>query len=178
MADIFYLCFKALYSMQRILTSDEINQKMIRLAHQIIEFTYDVPQCYIGGITGNGFTMAKALRNIIRENSNQKIELFEITVNKEKPWSEEVKLSIQEEELKNGTILLVDDVLNSGKTMQYALVKFLQQPTTAIKTVAMVDREHRRYPIKADFVGLSLSTTLSDRVEIRLVEDQYEAYLV
>lgn len=164
--------------MQRILTSEEINQKLIRLAHQIIEFTYDVPMCYLGGITGNGFTMAKALGKIIQANSNQKIELFELTVNKEQPWSEEVKLSLPAEKLKNGTILLVDDVLNSGKTMQYALVQLLKQPTTAIKTVAMVDREHRRYPIKADFVGLSLSTTLSDRVEIRLVKDKYEAYLV
>jgi pyrimidine operon attenuation protein/uracil phosphoribosyltransferase len=164
--------------MQRILTSEEINQKLIRLAHQIIEFTYDVPTCYLGGITGNGFTMAKALRKIIQENSKQKIELFEITVNKEEPWNHEVKLSISEDKLKNGTILLVDDVLNSGKTMQYALVKLLQKPTAAIKTVAMVDREHRRYPIKADFVGISLSTTLSDTVEIRLNKNKYEAYLV
>lgn len=164
--------------MQRILTSEEINQKLVRLAHQIIEFTYDVPVCLLGGITGNGYTMAKALLKIIHENSKQKIELFEITVNKVEPWNHEVKLSISEEKLKNGTILLVDDVLNSGKTMQYALVKILQQPTSAIKTVAMVDRKHRRYPIKADFVGLSLSTTLSDRVEIRQIKNKYEAYLV
>ncbi len=163
--------------MKRILTSEEIDYKLVRLAHQIIEFTYDVPICYIGGITGNGFTMAKALKKIILENSSQNIELFEITVNKDHPWDEEVKLSIPDEKLKNGTILIVDDVLNSGKTMQYALVKFLQQPTAAIKTVAMVDREHRRYPIKADFVGLRLSTTLSERVEIKLVKDKYEAYL-
>ncbi len=163
--------------MQRILTSEEINHKLVRLAHQIIEFTYDIPICFLGGITGNGFIMAKALKTIINENSQQKIELFEITVNKEQPWSEDVKLSIPEKDLKNGTILIIDDVLNSGKTMQYALVKFLQQPTKAIKTVAMVDREHRRYPIKADFVGLCLSTTLSDRVEIRVTKDKYEAYL-
>ncbi len=62
--------------------------------------------------------------------------------------------------------------------MQYALVKFLQQPTKAIKTVAMVDRKHRRYPIKADFVGLSLSTTLKERVEIITKNGSYEAYLV
>ena len=62
--------------MQRILTSEEMNQKLVRLAHQIIEFTYDVPVCYLGGITGNGFTMAKALRKIIQENSKQNIELW------------------------------------------------------------------------------------------------------
>lgn len=164
--------------MQLILSSENIQQKLVRLAHQIIEDTYNVDVVFLGGISGNGFLMAKKLSNIITQHSDQKIVVFEIKVNKEKPWSEEVLISIDEKELKNGYILLFDDVLNSGKTMQYALVKFLQQPTLAIKTVAMVDRKHRRYPIKADFVGLSLSTTLKERVEIITKNNSYEAYLV
>ncbi|MEY3438990.1 MAG: hypothetical protein RL265_1575, partial [Bacteroidota bacterium] len=75
-------------------------------------------------------------------------------------------------------IILVDDVLNSGKTMQYSLVKLLERPTKSIKTVALVDRTHRRYPIKADFVGISLSTTLKERVEIDLDGENSKAYLV
>lgn len=164
--------------MQLILTSENIQQKIVRLAHQIIESTYDIDICYLGGIAGNGYLMAKDLAKAIEQNSDQKIIVFEILVNKEKPWSEEIRLSIDEQELKNGYILLCDDVLNSGKTMQYALVKFLQQATHAIKTVAMVDRKHRRYPIKADFVGLSLSTTLKERVEIIAKNNSYEAFLV
>jgi len=69
-------------------------------------------------------------------------------------------------------------VINSGKTMQYSLLKFLEQPTKAIKTVTLVDRQHRRYPIKADFVGLSLSTTLKDRVEVDLSPTESKAYLI
>jgi pyrimidine operon attenuation protein / uracil phosphoribosyltransferase len=164
--------------MQLILSKEEIQQKLIRIAHQIIESTYEVEVVYLGGITGNGFSMAQKLAGLIEMYSKQKIVVFEIGVNKEKPWSETVNISIDEAELKNGYILLMDDVLNSGKTMQYALVKFLQQPTMAIKTVAMVDRKHRRYPIKADFVGLSLSTTLKERVEIVAQNESYEAYLV
>lgn len=121
--------------------------------------------------------MAKDLKRIIQTESDQQIEVFEITVNKEEPWSEPIQLSIPQEKLKNGYILLVDDVLNSGKTMQYALVKILEQPTKAIKTVALVDRTHRRYPIKADFVGISLSTTLKERVEVIMNEDDSYAYL-
>jgi pyrimidine operon attenuation protein/uracil phosphoribosyltransferase len=68
-------------------------------------------------------------------------------------------------------------VINSGKTMQYALIKFLQQATHSIKTLVLVDRQHRRYPIKADFVGLSLSTTLKNRVEVDLVSTEHYAYL-
>ena len=164
--------------MQLILSKEEIQQKLVRIAHQIIESTYDIEVVYLGGIAGNGFSMTEKLASIIKTYSKQKIVVFEIKVNKEKPWSEAVHISIQEKELMDGYILLMDDVLNSGKTMQYALVKFLQQPTKAIKTVAMVDRKHRRYPIKADFVGLSLSTTLKERVEILEKNNNYEAYLV
>ena len=80
--------------------------------------------------------------------------------------------------MKNGYIVLIDDVLNSGKTMQYALMEVLQFPTKAIKTLTLVDRTHRRFPIKANFIGLSLSTTLKDRVEVILSENEEKAYLV
>ena len=164
--------------MQRILTGQEIQQKLVRLAHQMIENIWDQEIIYIGGIVGNGYIMAKELTTIIMANSSVQVNCFEIIINKDQPWSEAIVLSIDQSLLKNATIFLVDDVLNSGKTMQYALVKFLEQPTKSIKTVAMVDRKHRRYPIKADFVGLSLSTTLSDRVEILKHENDYEAFLV
>ena len=164
--------------MQRILNNEEIHQKIVRLAHQMIESTWDQPQIFVGGIIGNGFEMATELCQIIRDNSETEVVCFEIKINKDQPWSEEVSLSIPQEQLKNAVIFLVDDVLNSGKTMQYALVKFLQHPTKSIKTVAMVDRKHRRYPIKADFVGISLSTTMSDRVEIFKKQNNYEAFLV
>ena len=103
---------------------------------------------------------------------------FEITVNKDEPWSEPISLSVPEETLKNGFIILVDDVLNSGKTMQYAVVKILEQSVKSVKTVALVDRMHRRYPIKCDFVGMTLTTTLGERVEVLPTDGQLEAYLV
>ena len=146
--------------MQEILNKKDIDQKITRLAHQIIENTFEIEQLFIGGIKGNGEILAKEITKIIQGNSNQKITSFNISLNKNEPWSEPIELSIPQNTLKHGYILLVDDVLNSGKTMQYALIKLLEQATTAIKTVALVDRQHRRYPIKADFVGLSLSTTL------------------
>jgi pyrimidine operon attenuation protein / uracil phosphoribosyltransferase len=164
--------------MQIILTHKEIDQKITRLAHQIIENTFEIEHLFIGGISGNGVSIANQIAEIITSNSNQKITTFEINVNKSEPWSEKIELSIPQHEMKHGYILLVDDVLNSGKTMQYALVKLLEQATKAIKTVALVDRQHRRYPIKADFVGISLSTTLKERVEVELSKDNSRAYLI
>lgn len=164
--------------MQQVLSSREIRQKTERLAHQIIENCFEESQIFIGGIQGNGVLLANQLGEIIRSNSSIAAEVFTIDINKNEPWAEKVVLSIPNESLKNAYIFLVDDVLNSGKTMQYSLVEFLKFPTKAIKTVALVDRKHRRFPIKADFVGISLSTTLKERVEIDLSTNNEKAYLV
>ncbi|MDB0011235.1 phosphoribosyltransferase family protein [Crocinitomicaceae bacterium] len=164
--------------MQKILSQKDIEQKITRLAHQIIENTFEIKELFIGGIAGNGVIIAERIAKIIKDNSDQKITTFNISLNKNEPWSAPIELSIPQNELKHGYILLVDDVLNSGKTMQYALIKLLEQATKAIKTVALVDRQHRRYPIKADFVGLSLSTTLKERVAVDLSEGNTIAYLV
>lgn len=164
--------------MNNILNHIEIQQKITRLAHQIIENSFEESTIHIGGICGNGIILAEQFARIIRSHSDQKVVVFEITVNKDEPWKDPIQLSIEESELKNAYIILVDDVLNSGKTMQYALMKFLERATKSIKTVALVDRTHRRYPIKADFVGISLSTTLKERVEVTLSADDSKAFLV
>ena len=163
--------------MQIILNHQQIQQKIIRLGHQILENCFEEERIFIGGIVGNGSVIAHKLAEIIRANSEIDVVCFEITVNKDEPWSEQIHLSIDEKELKKGYIILVDDVINSGKTMQYALMKFLEQATKAIKTVALVDRQHRRYPIKTDFAGLGLSTTLKNHVEVDLNETNSKAYL-
>lgn len=163
--------------MQLILNKDEIEQKINRLAHQIIENSFEEKKIFIGGISGNGYKIAQKLCSIISDNTEQDLHLFEINLNKDEPWASPIQLSVTKENLKHGYILLIDDVINSGKTMQYALIKLLEQATKAIKTVALVDRMHRRYPIKADFVGLSLSTTLKERVEVLEQNDNFKAFL-
>ncbi len=164
--------------MQTILSAKEIVQKTERLAHQIIENCFEEETIYVAGIEGNGLAFADRLASIISDQSDVKAELISIKVNKETPWSDPIEISCDKVNLKNGFIVLVDDVINSGKTMQYALVEFLGFPTKAIKTVALVDRMHRRFPIKADFVGLSLSTTLKNRVHVDMKANEEKAYLV
>jgi pyrimidine operon attenuation protein/uracil phosphoribosyltransferase len=162
--------------MHTILSHKEIEQKITRLGHQLLENCFEEPVVFLGGICGNGIRLAREIQKIMQSNSDQQIEVFEISVDKEEPWKKPITLSIEEDRLKNAYIILVDDVLNSGKTMQYSLVKLLERPTKSIKTVALVDRTHRRYPIKADFVGISLSTTLKERVD--LDGENSKAYLV
>lgn len=163
--------------MQIILNHTQTQQKITRIGHELIENCFEQEEVFIGGIKGNGFLLAKALGDIIKDNSAIKVTCFDISINKTEPWSEPITLGIDQTELKKGYIILVDDVINSGKTLQYALVKFLEQPTKAIKTVVLVDRKHRRYPVKANFVGLSLSTTLQDRVQVDFTEGETKAFL-
>jgi len=164
--------------MQIILDHAQIEQKIIRIGHQILENCTEENTIFIGGIVGNGSILAQKLGKVIRINSAIEVINFDILVNKDEPWSENIQLTIDEKTIKKGYIFLVDDVINSGKTMQYSLVKLLEQATKAIKTVALVDRQHRRYPIKADYVGLSLSTTLKNRVEVEFNENDSKAYLI
>ncbi|MFM1894479.1 MAG: phosphoribosyltransferase family protein [Crocinitomicaceae bacterium] len=164
--------------MQVILQHAEIHQKITRLAYQLMEQCTDQTHIFIGGIQGNGYTLANELKQIIDANGWLTSTLFEIDLDKEEPWGRPITLSIPEEDLKHGYIILVDDVINSGKTMQYALMNFLKQATNSIKTLVLVDRMHRRFPIKADFVGMSLSTTLKNRVEVDFSANEHLAYLI
>ncbi len=164
--------------MQQILDSTQIDQKINRLAYQILENSFQENKIFIGGIQGNGFILAKRIADVIASNSDLKIEVFQVNINKDEPWSEDITLSLPTKTLKNGFIVLVDDVLNSGKTMQYALTELLRFPTKAIKTVTLVDRKHRRFPVKANFVGLSLSTTLKEHVKVDLKSKKTKAYLI
>ncbi len=164
--------------MQLVLNKLQIDQKMNRLAHQILENASDEKIIFLAGICGNGIRMANEFKRIISKHSSIQTEVFEISLNKENPLESEIKAHIDVNQLENGFIVLIDDVLNSGKTMQYGLLKLLETKVKAIKTVALVDRRHRRFPIKCDFVGITLSTTLKNRVEIKFEENDYQAVLV
>jgi pyrimidine operon attenuation protein/uracil phosphoribosyltransferase len=160
-----------------VLNETQIEQKVKRIAYEILENNFEAETLFLIGIKGNGMILAEELTKILKNISDQKIITGEIIVNKQNPLNQEIKTSIDLTQIKDQTVILIDDVINSGKTMQYALIKLLEYPTKRIKTVALVDRKHRRYPIRCDYVGLTLSTTLQDRIEVNL-DGVKEAYLV
>jgi pyrimidine operon attenuation protein / uracil phosphoribosyltransferase len=160
----------------QILEHRQIQQKIVRIAHEIIEDFIEIPEIHIVGIVENGVVLADLLVAEMQKISNQKIIQSTIEINKENPLQHAV-IQTPEHNLKGASIVLIDDVINSGKTIQYALNHLLLQAVHQVKTVTLVDRKHRRFPIHADFVGLQLSTTMQERVEVSF-EGSWSAYLV
>lgn len=152
-------------SKTKILDPALIGQKLNRMAYEVYEKNFDEKELVLAGVDGNGYKVAERLEEILKKISPIKITLCKITVDKENPWLTEPSLTISEADYKNKSIVLVDDVLNSGKTLMYAVKLFLDKPVKRLNTLVLVDRSHTRYPVKADFVGLSLSTTLQEHIE-------------
>ncbi len=151
-----------------ILNSKQIEQKINRIAYEIYENNYNEKEIVVAGIEGNGYLLAKRLEKVLIEIAPIRIKLIKIVVDKKNPIGKEIKIELTEKEVTDKVIILVDDVLNSGKTMIFGAKPFLSSPIKRLTTVVLVDRGHNRYPIKADFVGLSLSTTLQEHITVEL----------
>ena len=160
----------------KILNKKQIQQKLTRMAWQIYEANYQESEITIAGIKGNGFVIAERLAKIISDISEIEIHLTEIKINKKSPLDSPIKLRPENVNYTDQVVILVDDVLNSGKTMIYGVKHFLDIPVKKIYTTALVDRKHHRFPIRTDYSGLILSTSIKDHVAVELGDNE-GAYL-
>ena len=148
-----------------ILTHQEIEHKIKRIAYQIYETFIEEESIILAGISSNGFILAEKLSEVLNTISPIKVVLCEVKINKTNPNSE-IFTSISKEIYQNKGIVLVDDVLNSGSTLMYGVKHFLDVPLKKFKTAVLVDRNHKKYPIKVDFKGISLSTSSHEHVTV------------
>jgi pyrimidine operon attenuation protein/uracil phosphoribosyltransferase len=159
-----------------ILNNKEIEHKIIRIAYQIYETFVDEQEIVIAGIASNGFVFAKKIATELERISTVNVVLCEVFINKQNVNSP-ITTSISKETYKNKGVVLVDDVLNSGTTLIYGVKHFLDVPLKKLKTAVLVDRNHKKYPVKADFKGISLSTSLFEHVQVVFEEKNDHAYL-
>jgi pyrimidine operon attenuation protein/uracil phosphoribosyltransferase len=160
-----------------ILDNTQINQKIKRIAYQIYESNSSEKELIIAGIVGNGFTFSKKIASVLEEISTINVTLCEVIIDKKKPL-QTITTSISVNDYKNKPLVLVDDVLNSGTTLIYGIKHFLEVPLKRFKTVVLVNRNHKKYPVKADFKGISLSTSIKEHVQVEFNETTAIAYLV
>ena len=148
-----------------ILTNGQIENKTRRIAYQIYEVNFDEKEIIIAGITGNGFLFAKKIAKVLTHISELKVILCEVKIDKKHPLNE-ITTSIESGEYKNKSLVLVDDVLNSGTTLIYGIKHFLEVPLKRFNTAVLINRDHKKYPVKADFKGISLSTSLKEHISV------------
>jgi len=162
---------------KKILDYQSIKKKIRRISLQILESNIDQDEIIIAGIDVNGFIIAKKISHEIRKISGINIKLCNVKIDKKNPLND-ISTSLNFEEYQNKYIVVIDDVLNSGATLMYSVKYFLNTKIKGLKTAVLVDRNHKKYPIKADFKGLSLSTSIQSKVEVVIDEKKIEAFLV
>ncbi|MCH4551007.1 MULTISPECIES: phosphoribosyltransferase family protein [Aestuariibaculum] len=159
-----------------ILNHDEINHKIRRIAFQIYESNVYETEVILAGIDRNGYIFAEKLKAILEDISDINVILCKVSIDKKQPQNN-IKTSLSTEEYENKSLVLVDDVLNSGTTLIYGVKHFLDVPLKRFKTAVLINRNHKKYPVKADFKGISLSTSLHEHVNVVLEGNQFEATL-
>jgi len=148
-----------------ILTHEQIQHKIKRIAYQIYETNVNEKEIVIAGIAENGYIFAERLKTILEDISDISITLCKVTMDKSSPQNT-VETSIPPSVYENKSLVLADDVLNSGTALVYGVKHFLDVSLTRFKTAVLVNRNHKKYPIKADFKGISLSTSLHEHVNV------------
>ena len=160
----------------KILSHPEIAHKIQRIAYQIYESNVDEKEIIVAGIIGTGLEFAKKLVAVLEEITPAKITLCVLEMDKKNPLKG-VSTSLNSKEFENKSLVLADDVLNSGSTLIYGVHHFLQVPLKQLKTAVLVNRNHKKFPVKADFKGISLSTSLQEHVIVHFEKDNDGVFL-
>ncbi len=160
---------------KQILNEAQISQIIRRMAYEIYEDNFESKELVFAGIDTNGVKLSEKLKEEIQSISDIQIELIQIDIDKSAKSQPQVSFSA-EPSTTAFTLIVVDDVLNSGSTMIYALDPFLKMNVSKIQTAVLVHRSHKRFPIAVDFTGFALGTTIEEHIEV-VLENEAAAYL-
>ncbi|TDQ17581.1 pyrimidine operon attenuation protein/uracil phosphoribosyltransferase [Algoriphagus boseongensis] len=162
--------------MSEVLNHKQIGQKISRMAFEIYERNLNAAGVVFAGISGMGTTLAKLLADEVRAISPIPVEEVEVLLDKKAVSNSEVELSTSIH-LSGKTIILVDDVLNTGKTLVYAMKPFLEHEIQKMEIAVLVNRSHGLFPVRPDYTGYELATTLSEHIRVDFSENQYSVHL-
>lgn len=160
-----------------LLTHEQIQQKINRMAFQLFENNYTETEIVLAGIEQRGYVLAQRIQMALAKFSTQQVTLLSVDVEKDLPYQSFQTKEIESQVFENKVVIVVDDVLNSGKTLIYGVNQFLHAPVKKISTLVLIDRNHKRFPVNADYVGLSLATTLKQNIRVVFSESKDEAFL-
>lgn len=173
--------------MKKILSAEDIRKVLYRLAKQILEKNPKVSELVLIGVQTRGVYLARRIQAIIKEieKISPPLGTLDITLYRDdlttigpRPLVKETKINF---DLENKEVVLIDDVLYTGRTARAALNEIMEfgRPKR-IEFLVLIDRGHRELPIRADFVGKNVPTAKDESVEIRLkeIDGEDEAVIV
>lgn len=156
----------------QILTAEQINQKLERIAYEILEENYTENEIYLGGINIKGLLIANKLKPLLQGIMKIDVKILPIKVNAANPVEEEVRVELGDW-INHKVVIIIDDVANTGRTIMYAIKPFLDYLPKKMQCAVLVDREHKTYPIQTDYKGMSLATTIQDHIDVELVNGEF-----
>lgn len=152
-----------------ILTHDTAERKLRRMALEIAERNAGAASLVLLGIRENGIYIARRMQEYLHAFYPGTVHVHALTLDKKNPGAVSIEGNI---DWNDQTVLLIDDVANSGRTMLYALKPLLEALPKRIQTLALVERTHKQFPIAVDYVGLSVSTAPNQHIEVEVKEGQ------
>jgi len=154
-----------------VLNGSQVIQKIRRIAYEIYENNFSEKSIVLAGIDGQGYALAKILEKELKSISPLAIVLVKVSLDKLAPVQSEVAIDASAKEIKKKCVVLIDDVLNTGRTLAYSLKPFASLEIKKIEVAVLVNRSHTLFPIVPTYSGYELATTLTDHVEVKLGKD-------
>jgi pyrimidine operon attenuation protein/uracil phosphoribosyltransferase len=160
-----------------VLSHERIEMILNRLTWEVYEKHVNETEITLAGIAKRGFALAEIIAKRLMDISDLKVNLVKITMDKKAPLESPIEIDTDIQSLANKCIVVMDDVLNSGRTLIYGVNHFLQVPLKRLTTVVLVDRSHKKFPVKADIKGISLSTSLAEHISAEIEKTPYSVML-
>lgn len=164
----------------KILTDRQIRQKIKRLAIEILERNFGAPEIILAGLNNNGLGFARLLVEDLLPllPADMSVTLTRIRLNPANPLEYPPYIEIPAEQIEGKTIIIVDDVANTGRTIFYAIQPVLSVLPQKVEVAVLVDRTHKQFPVKADYIGLSLATTLRENIQVEILNtEEFSVFL-
>lgn len=160
-----------------VLDHQQVMQKLRRIAYQIYENNVQEEELLLAGIRGQGYEIAGILMSILGEIAPFKLRLIEVSIDKTTVKKSKVYLDCDKSELSQKSIILIDDVLSTGTTLAYSLKPFLKASIARLEIAVLINRAHLRFPIRANYTGLELATTLQNHISVERNDKEFSVYL-
>ena len=162
----------------KILDSQQVERKIKRIAYEVYENNFSEKEIYMVGIIGGGYKFAEKLAKVLAEISELKVHLYPLEIDKVNPHK--VAASVPDldlNQLESKVLVLVDDVLNTAKTLAYGFKPFLTINLAKLETVVLVNRSHSKYPISATYSGHELPTMINEHIEVEIEDEKAEVFI-